>query len=132
MPAPTYKTDQKELPYLELWMRQSELFWSRIQTGITLHGAGLTGAFLVLSEGYHELAILINISASLLSIVLIRIMKRDADLMATFAANLPTFDFHQVIKKGKKHVGRKNGYYAIRILAFIQLGMGIGIVPFLF
>jgi hypothetical protein len=89
--------------YADLWTRQCELFWSRLQTTTALHTAIIAGWF-VTFEKYHCLSNAILSGGVLIGFLLWLIMWRDGDFMIKMkkAINDDTFDVPHRGPNGKQ------------------------------
>lgn len=68
------------MEYLNLWMQQSQLFWSRLQTATALHTAVLTGWYFIKPEEKILKISLLGIGIVISGLIL-RIMIRDSQYM---------------------------------------------------
>jgi hypothetical protein len=109
--------DTSKIEYVKLWMQQSQLFWSRLQTAALLHSGVLVGwhslpsTECVMKRGMLFLGIF-------LSVFLIAIMVRDGQYMEKLKALAGT-DFPETGKAAPK--GRMCGYIIVTTFPVIEL-----------
>jgi len=74
--------DTSKIEYVKLWMEQSRLYWSRLQTATALHTGVLVGwYYLQRDKDSPALALFLLCAGILLSILILVIMWRDTRYM---------------------------------------------------
>ncbi len=112
---PDIKPPKNDKDYVEHWMRQSELFWSRLQSATVLHSGVLIGWYQIKSKEVFLRAGILFFGI-IISGFLIAIMARDADYMKRFRDICGIYFPH--CEKGN---GRACAYWIIGILMGIEL-----------
>ena len=113
--SPKLRWAQK-IEYAKLWMTQSQLFWSRLQTAALLHSAVLAGWYGAKDHPRMRMALLgLGI---ILSCLLMMLMGRDAHYMEEMRKRADeTFPDPE-----KHHIpGRKCGFAIVIILTLAEV-----------
>jgi len=89
MTTPTAEIELKKEIILQLWMHQSNLFWSRIQTAIAIQGAIIGAWYLLFKDNgpLKPLSHFVLLGGVSLSIGLILIMSRDKEYLDKFSTS---------------------------------------------
>lgn len=80
--------EQKELEYVKLWMQQSQLFWSRLQSAALLH-TGILAGWYTIKNNHPRLGIGLLALGFAISFFLLFIMRRDGQYMDSIRNRAP-------------------------------------------
>jgi hypothetical protein len=114
-------TKKDRLEYVKLWMQQSQLFWSRLQTVAALHTGVLLGWYKSRSEVLLKMGILTV--GMILSVLVFIVMLRDGFYMDRFAKLANASGEDLCPKIGGRWIGRVCGLLFVGILMFAELGL---------
>ena len=109
-----------EIEYLKLWMEQSKLFWSRLQSAAVLHTAVLAGWY-TLGPTHPRLRCALLFLGLILSVFLLAIMVRDARYLDSLRGKVGALHFPYTGSDNPK--GRDCGYIIVGILMVAEVAL---------
>lgn len=119
-----------KIEYVKLWMQQSQLFWSRLQTTSVLHSGVLIGWYKLETDDKSDLKSMILLLGIWLSIFLIAIMYRDSQYMEAMKAKAKGFSMtnpNELKEDAFPHLnknslsGRACGYFIVATFPVVEI-----------